>query len=129
MNGDNTELARALGELQGQVAGLQREMTAHRQESRDSTDRLHRRISDSQTALLSKFEENAAAIRAVITGQTACDRDCLRRWLGATESVEYAVSVATGYVTDALAQLDLLEPSDARSSLTALAEFIVRREF
>lgn len=65
MNAENTELARALGELQGQVAGLQREMTAHRQESRDSTDRLHRRISDSQTALLSKFDENAAAIRAV----------------------------------------------------------------
>lgn len=65
MNAEITELARALGELQGQVAGLQREMTAHRHESRDSADLLHRRISDSQIALLSKFDENATAIRAV----------------------------------------------------------------
>ena len=66
MNAENTELARALGELQGQVTGLQREMTAHRQESRDSTERLHRRISESQTALLAKIEENATAVRGVV---------------------------------------------------------------
>lgn len=65
MNGENTELARQIGELQGQVAGLQRQMTAHRQESRDSTDRLHRRISEGQTALLAKIEENATTIRGV----------------------------------------------------------------
>ena len=63
MNAESTELARALGELQGQVAGLQREMTAHRQESRESNDLLHKRISDSQIALTAKFEENATAIR------------------------------------------------------------------
>lgn len=65
MNAENTEIARQIGELQGQVAGLQREMTAHRQESRDSTDRLHRRISDGQMALLAKIDENATAIRGV----------------------------------------------------------------
>ena len=60
-----TEIARQIGQLQGQVAGLQREMTAHRQESRDSTDRLHRRISEGQMALLEKIEENASAIRGL----------------------------------------------------------------
>lgn len=65
MSGDSTELARQIGLLQGQVAGLQREMTAHRQESRDSTDRLHQRISEGQTALLTKIEENATAIRSI----------------------------------------------------------------
>ena len=65
MTADNTELARQIGQLQGQVAGLQREMTAHRHESRASTDRLHRRISESQTALLAKIEENVTAIRGL----------------------------------------------------------------
>lgn len=65
MSDKDTELARQIGLLQGQVAGLQREMTAHRQESRDSTDRLHQRISEGQTALLAKVEENATAIRGV----------------------------------------------------------------
>lgn len=65
MAGESTELARQIGELQGQVAGLQREMTAHRHESRDSTDRLYRHISQGQTALLAKIEENATAIRSI----------------------------------------------------------------
>lgn len=65
MNGENTELARQLGEVQGQLASLQREMTAHRQESRESTERLQQRLSEGQAALLSKVEENAGAIRDV----------------------------------------------------------------
>ncbi len=65
MNNADAELARQIGKLQGQVAGLQREMTAHRQESRDSTDRLHRRISEGQTTLLIKIDENATSIRGL----------------------------------------------------------------
>ena len=59
------EIARQIGQLQGQVAGLQREMTAHRQESRDSTDRLHHRITEGQITLQAKIEENANAIRGL----------------------------------------------------------------
>lgn len=69
MTGESTELARQIGELQGQVSALQREMTAHRQESRDSTERLHKRISDGQTALSEKFEEHATAIRDLEAGR------------------------------------------------------------
>ena len=69
MTGENTELARQLGKLQGQVSALQREMTAHRQESRDSTERLHKRISEGQAELAVKFEEHAAAIRDLEAGR------------------------------------------------------------
>ena len=65
MNGENTELARQIGELQGRVSALQREMMAHRQENRESTERLHSRISEGQAALTARLEENAQAIRDI----------------------------------------------------------------
>jgi geranylgeranyl pyrophosphate synthase len=68
-------------------------------------------------------------LRAAITGETPVDADHLRGWLLETGSIEYAVSTAEHYVADALEQLNLLAPSDARTSLTAMAEFIVHRRF
>lgn len=53
----------------------------------------------------------------------------LREKLAAAGSLEYAHTVARRYVAEALQQLDALPPSDARSSLTAMAEFIVARQF
>ena len=62
---DTPELARQLGEVQGSLSALQREMTAHRSESRDNNTLMHQRISDGQKALLAKIAENALAIRAI----------------------------------------------------------------
>ena len=73
--------------------------------------------------------EVAAALRASLSGQAGVGRDQLRCWLMKTRSVEYAVSVAREYVGDALKQLEQLVPSEARSSLAAMAEFIVQRQF
>lgn len=53
----------------------------------------------------------------------------LREWLTETGSVEYAVSVAADYVHQALRQLDLLPPGEAKTSLVAMAEFIIGRRF
>jgi len=69
LTGENTELARQIGELQGKVAALQREMTAHRQESRESNERLHKRISDGQAALTANFEKHATVIRDLEAGR------------------------------------------------------------
>ena len=55
--------------------------------------------------------------------------DQVREWLGTTNSIEYALTTAERYVQDALNSLEILPPSEARSSLTALAEFIIRRQF
>ncbi len=74
-------------------------------------------------------EETASALRAVITGRAPCDSERLCEWLHETGSIEYAVSVAANHVSDALRRLEPLPPGDARSSLVALAEFIVARQF
>lgn len=55
--------------------------------------------------------------------------DQVREWLTTTDSIEYALATADRYVQDALQSLEALPPSEARTSLTALAEFIVRRQF
>lgn len=79
--------------------------------------------------LASADAATASGLRAAITGAAPVDGNELRGWLGCTDSIEYAVCEAENYVADALRQLDLLPPSDARASLTAMAEFIVRRRF
>lgn len=80
-------------------------------------------------ALANADATTQAALRAVACGEATCDIEQLRGWLAETRSVEYALSVAAEYVHNAIRQLDLLPPSEARSSLTALAEFIVHRRF
>ena len=66
-------------------------------------------------------------IRDVLSGKQAGHRDALGTLLAETGSIDYAVTKAQHYVTDALKQLELLSPSTARTSLTALAKYIVRR--
>lgn len=58
----------------------------------------------------------------------ANDRATLRAELDRTGSIEYAMTVASENVRQAVKELDVLPISDARASLTALAEFIVRRD-
>ncbi len=71
----------------------------------------------------------ASALRAALTGKTPYDGRRLREWLDEAGSVEYAISVAAGYIDDALRQLEPIPPSDAKTSLVALAELIVQRQF
>lgn len=68
-------------------------------------------------------------LRDALTGKAPWDRHEVCHWLASTDSVDYAESIASQYVAEALAQLELLPQSDARCSLTAMAEFIVSRNF
>ena len=71
----------------------------------------------------------ASALRAAFTGESPCRRDHLKQWLNEIGSIEYAISVARECVAEALRHLELLPPGDAKTSLTAMAEFIIDRRF
>lgn len=73
--------------------------------------------------------ETVAALRDALTASDPCGPRRLREWLAETDSIEYARSAARAYVADAVRQLDILPPSDAKTSLVALTEFVVRRRF
>lgn len=79
--------------------------------------------------LASAGPATASALRAAVTGKAPYDGGRLRKWLDETGSVEYAVSVAAEYVDDAVRKLDLVPPGEAKTSLVALAEFILQRRF
>lgn len=69
------------------------------------------------------------AIRSAICGDRSIEAHKLVGWLQDAGSIEYAMESARSYVSTALANLDTLPPSDAKSSLTAMAEFVVQRQF
>ena len=71
----------------------------------------------------------ASALRNMLAGRAPVDPVRLVECLQETDSVEYAVSVAAGYVADAVHQLEPLPPSEAKSALTAMAEFIINRRY
>lgn len=71
----------------------------------------------------------ANAVRAFVRGEAPIDGNQLRRWLKDSGSIDYALAVAAEHIVDAQRRLDLLPPGDARSSLAAMAEFVIRREF
>lgn len=73
-------------------------------------------------------ERIAASVRAALCGNGDFDREHLCRSLEETDSLSYALSVASEYVSRARASLDILPPSDARTSLTAMAEFVIQRQ-
>ncbi len=73
--------------------------------------------------------DTARQLHDVVHGKAPWESGLIRAWLAETESVEYAESVASRCVGDALRQLELLPESDARTSLTTMAEFIVQRRF
>ena len=69
------------------------------------------------------------ALRTVLADPSRFDREEVCTALDQTGSIEHAVSVAREYTADALVGLEMLPPGDARSSLEAMAEFIVGRRF
>ncbi len=74
-------------------------------------------------------DETAAILRSAIVGEGSWDAVQLRGRLTEVGSVDYALAAAAAHVDTALAQLVHLKPGKARSSLSAMAEFIVRRHF
>lgn len=69
----------------------------------------------------------ASRLRAALAGESPGDAGRLRGWLDQTGSIDYARDVASGWVRDALDRLEVVPESEAKASLTALAEFIIRR--
>ena len=53
----------------------------------------------------------------------------LRHLLDETGSIAYAIASAREHVVDALGRLECLPPSEAKTSLAAMAEFIVERRY
>ena len=68
-------------------------------------------------------------LRHALGHPSGFDRDQIRAFLEMTDSIEHAVTVARQYTAEALYGLRSLPPSEARSSLEAMAEFIVGRRF
>ncbi len=64
-----------------------------------------------------------------LTGLGGVDTAKIVGELRAAGSIEYAISVAKRHVETALTQLEALPDSEARQSLTSLAEFIIARAF
>ena len=71
----------------------------------------------------------ASALSAVVAGEFPGDPGRVRGWLDEAGSLDYALGVAADYVSDAIEQLDRLDPGEARVSLATMAEFIIRRQF
>lgn len=63
MTAEGQELARLVGELQGQVGALKAETAEQRRESRESADKLHARVSQGHDKLMAEIRENTRAIR------------------------------------------------------------------
>jgi octaprenyl-diphosphate synthase len=74
---------------------------------------------------------SAAVASQILTSlhRESCDRTELRDLLEHTGSVDYSLSVAGGYIATARRQLEPLPPSEAKSSLTAMADFVLERGF
>jgi octaprenyl-diphosphate synthase len=68
-------------------------------------------------------------INRILADKEPCDRAQLRAWLAETGSLAYAISVAEGFVREACQRLDVLPETDAKASLSAMAEFITTRTF
>jgi octaprenyl-diphosphate synthase len=70
-----------------------------------------------------------AELRDVLSRATDADRSRLRSLLDDLGGIDYAVTAARAHVHDALRHLDAFPASDARASLAAMAEFILRRAY
>lgn len=80
-------------------------------------------------ALSQASESTAFQLHELLDSHQPQNRESLRLLLEETASLEYATSVAGDCVEEALRQLDCLAPSHAKTSLMAMAEFIVHRRF
>jgi len=63
----------------------------------------------------------------IIQGQLNAEPDEISEVLQSTGSIDYAFNAAKEHVDKSIAKLNRLVPSDAKSSLTAMAEFIITR--
>jgi octaprenyl-diphosphate synthase len=77
---------------------------------------------------LSAGTQAADEIRRLSQGRPV-DAPRLRALLESGGSIDYALTIARGHVADGVRQLELLPPSEARTSLGSLAEFITQRQF
>lgn len=70
-----------------------------------------------------------AAMSNGFNPMVASDSGRLREWVTRQGGIDYALSTAGAYVSSAIQRLEGLRPSEARSALMELAEFIIRRRF
>ncbi|MCP4591426.1 MAG: polyprenyl synthetase family protein [bacterium] len=70
-----------------------------------------------------------ARLQALIRGDRSVNPADMRELLERSGGIEYATGVAEGYVRTALSRLDLLPSSPAKSSLSTMAEFVIRRDY
>jgi len=80
-------------------------------------------------SLMQATPETARRLAALLNDEDGADHQELRHLLDKTGSIEYAIASAREHVVDALGRLECLPPSEAKTSLTAMAEFIVERRY
>ncbi len=78
-------------------------------------------------ALAHAPSEAASGVRAALRVPEQADRSQLRAWLEETGSIDYALAVAREHTTKAMTGLDRLPSSEAKSSLSAMTDFIIAR--
>lgn len=79
---------------------------------------------------LAHADQSTASLLRDLAGCAGRDgSERMRALLDSTQSIAYAVETARRFVDEAVQQLDLVPPSDARQALVAMAEFIVARQF
>ncbi len=69
----------------------------------------------------------ASQLVEFISGRKSMSRNELRSFLVETGSIDYAIDTAKRHVSRATDSLSGLNPSEARDTLTAMADFIIRR--
>jgi octaprenyl-diphosphate synthase len=79
-------------------------------------------------ALAHGCRETRRRLEAAIRGTEPMDRANMRTLLQGTGSIAYATGAAQAYVTSAMQRLTDLADSPAKAALTAMAEFVLRRE-
>ncbi len=67
-------------------------------------------------------------LKHALAGSAGSLNGHLKAWLASTDSVAYAMEYARQLVSDALDSLGRVPSGDARTSLTAMAEFITQRQ-
>ncbi|RJP35779.1 MAG: polyprenyl synthetase family protein [Phycisphaerales bacterium] len=68
-------------------------------------------------------------LQSALSQQPGSVNGQLKAWLASTDSVSYAMDYANQRVADAVEALSALPPGDARSSLSAMAEFVTHRRW
>ena len=74
-------------------------------------------------------ETDRETLREILSGSPEKRLDAIMPWLNQSDAQRYTLHMARWYQAEAIEQLDVLDDSDAKESLIAIARFAVDRHF